>query len=151
MRYIIVELHDVALDLQAGKKVLIPIGIATLRSSDGYENESDDTEVANDPRLDETVIDVNDETGIFITADDDDEIAEYNEDVVIVPASVAQLRALPEYDKENVSPNAELTIRQIFEGKGDEGTVVYDRNGFYNHDYFACKWNEPGRAVSWRP
>jgi hypothetical protein len=133
VRYIIVELQDVELDLVDGDKVLIPIGVADLhRSGDAYpylERNTPET----DPRIDEKVIAANPNT---LYEDDEPALTDNNEDTVIVPATIAQLRSLPLYEVDNLTPEAELTIRQVFENNGTIATEVYDRNGFYEHDYF---------------
>jgi uncharacterized protein (TIGR02271 family) len=58
--------------------------------------------------------------------------------------SVAQLNALPEYEKGKLSQETERSIRNIFERSGQLGSAAvsdaqsqgYDREGFYNHNHF---------------
>jgi uncharacterized protein (TIGR02271 family) len=97
VRYIItkLDLEDSNLD---GRKVLVPIGIATLHKED--------------------------------------------DDVVLPGVTLAQLQSLPEYDKDNFSPETEHSIRNIFGGVG--GAVAgaalapgsRNDDSFYDHDHF---------------
>jgi len=144
VRYIIVDLDDNELGLDNDKKVLIPIGIAELHESDeteeeevdddGYINEDDETvekgSVINNTETLEpigyTKNDVN---------DNDRYDPAYDGDVVIIPGTLEQLRELPAYEDQNLTPEAELTIRRIFSEPNYE-LSEYNRNEFYEHDHF---------------
>jgi stress response protein YsnF len=97
VRYIVLDLHENEHNTTS-KKVLIPIGLATLHEED--------------------------------------------DDVIIQDVTTAQIQRLPEYDKDNVSPAYESSIRNIFSmSGGTEGTVsteAYSENDgdFYDHDHF---------------
>ena len=137
VRYLIVDLDDNELNLD-DKKVLIPIGVAELYDSDtnddGYEEDETDTNTTglNKTDSDDTLPDHgmirDNEQGIYDPETDGD--------VVIVPATLEQLKALPAYEKGNLTPQMESTVRNIFEGAAVAGAVAYDRNNFYDHDQF---------------
>lgn len=145
VRYIIVDLDDNELELDTDKKVLIPIGIAELYESDETEEEVDDDE--------DTYIDEDDRTVEKSTATNTTETLEpigytennvydndrynpaYDGDVVIIPGTLEQLRELPAYEDQNLTPEAELTIRRIFSEPNYE-LSEYNRNEFYEHDHF---------------
>ena len=133
VRYLIVDLDDNELNLDKDKKVLIPIGVADL-----YDTDSRDSNVTGDGR--DTVISPSDDTlaehGMTSETENDFYQPEGDGDVVIVPATLEQLNALPAYEKGNVTPEMESTVRSIFEGVGAAGAVAYDRNNFYDHDHF---------------
>jgi hypothetical protein len=118
VRYLIVELNDSQLDITAGKNVLIPIGIAKLYSSRNVDDNVAGTAAS------PTVVAAG--NGLYDP--------EFDGDVVVIQVNSTQLAQLPEYVENNVTPKTELTIRHIFEGP--DNTLTYDRNGFYDHDYF---------------
>ena len=68
-------------------------------------------------------------------------------DVVILPnVTVEQLKALPAYEKDQVTPQVESTIREIFEGAGVAGTALV-ADDFYNHEHFnEDRFYNPGSA-----
>jgi len=131
VRYLVVDLDDNKMGVNEDKKVLIPIGIASL-----YEDgkKQDDIRGVRDPNADSVVI-VNDPDMVAVGYNP------YNDgDVVIVPATSQQLEWLPVYEKDNVNPLAETHVRRVFEGSGAEvlniSDPVYNRDDFYRHDHF---------------
>lgn len=138
VRYLIVNLEDSEINVTDGKDVLIPIGIAKLYSSSndiseevaGTENDT----VEGATVINETVIDTTNPTPVFYEGNDGLYNPAFDGDVVIVPATANQLALLPGYVHNEVTPQMELAIRHVFEGP--DTTLAYDRNGFYNHDYF---------------
>ncbi|WP_345949249.1 PRC and DUF2382 domain-containing protein [Mucilaginibacter sp. PAMB04274] len=140
VRYLIVDLDGNKLGLDEDKKVLIPIGLAKLYDDgnvqDGNGNAQEEHEVEDrvDSELEtDSVFDADlDEDGVYDPYDDGE--------VVIVPVTAEQLAGLPAYEKGNVSPETESTIRHIFEGPGVAGlagaATAYNREDFYTHDHF---------------
>ncbi|MCC8424676.1 PRC-barrel domain-containing protein [Mucilaginibacter sp. UR6-11] len=134
VRYLVVSLEDSEIDVTDGKNVLIPIGIAQLYSSSndlseavaGTDGSTVNSVTVIDPVDHSAVIYEGNESGMYNPA--------YDGNVVIIPATAAQLVLLPGYVPGSVSPEMELATRHAFEGSAT--TLVYDRNGFYNHDYF---------------
>jgi len=125
VRYIIVDLEENELDLDVDKKVLVPIGIAELVEEDDDDEDVDD---------DDTVTTA---TDADVTEDEVD--GDYYDEVVVLPNVTAQqLIALPAYEKGNLTPETETSIRSIFEGPSAENTL-YERETFYTHDHFSNK------------
>jgi len=144
VRYIIVDLDDNELGLDTDKKVLIPIGIAELHESDETEEEETDNDennyVNNDDTVERTSVIGENETvepvGYTENIIDNDRYnPAYDGDVVIIPGILEQLRELPAYEDQNLTPEAELTIRRIFSEPNYE-LSEYNRNEFYEHDHF---------------
>lgn len=126
VRYIIVDLEDNELDIDNDKKVLVPIGIAELRG----EYDEDSTETDTITEIDRTEDNIDDEQ------DDDTS----DEEVVYLPTVTAeQLLALPGYEKGNLSPENETTIRNVFEPPVADTVVLYQPDTFYTHDHFNNK------------
>lgn len=131
VRYLVVDLDDNKMGVNEDKKVLVPIGIASL-----YEDgkKQDDVRGVRDPNADSVVV-VNDPGMVGVGYNP------YNDgDVVIVPATSQQLEWLPVYEKDNVNPLAEMHVRRVFEGAGGEvlniSDPAYNRDVFYTHDHF---------------
>ena len=76
------------------------------------------------------------------SAETDRDIYDPHEDgeVVIAPVTAEQLRELPPYEKGNVTPEIESTVRRIFEGLSAAGlaggAAAYNKDDFYAHDHF---------------
>jgi uncharacterized protein (TIGR02271 family) len=123
VRYLVVDL-DQKLGLDTDKKVLVPIGLAELYKDGHAQDEENNTDI--DSQV----------AGVYDPSTDGK--------VVIVPVSAQQLAALPSYQKGNVSPETESTVRNIFSGLGAAGlgaglaagAVAYNREEFYTHDHF---------------
>jgi uncharacterized protein (TIGR02271 family) len=155
VRYLVVDLDDNELELENDdRKVLIPIGLAELHSDDIEDEEKDENEDRSPLNQESKRTDVLNESGLEEneTGFDENERAFEREpglneaetiydpreggDVVIVPnVTTQQLNALPAYEKDQVTPQLETTIRNIFEGVGLAGTVVA-ADDFYNHEHF---------------
>jgi hypothetical protein len=133
VRYLIVEL-DQKLGLEDYKKVLVPIGIAELYK-DGHAQDEEDS-------INEEYATSNDATVDVESGYETDEIYDPTNDgkVVIVPASIAQLALLPSYQKGNITPETESSVRDIFSGLGAAGLAEdvssYNRDDFYIHEHF---------------
>jgi hypothetical protein len=133
VRYLVVELNE-KLGLDNYKKVLVPIGIAELYK-DGHAQDEEDNIDSQDNIRDKTIADV--ESGY-----DTEEIYDpFNDgDIVIVPISLAQMALLPSYEKGNVTPETESSVRDIFSGHGATGLTAglssYNRDDFYIHEHF---------------
>jgi hypothetical protein len=133
VRYLIVEL-DQKLGLDDYKKVLVPIGIAELYK-DGHAQDEEDSINEEYATSDDATVDVK-------SGYQTDEIYDPTKDgkVVIVPVSMAQMALLPSYQKGNVTPETESSVRDIFSGLGAaglaEGVSSYNRDDFYIHEHF---------------
>ncbi len=99
VKYMVVDMDSNKLQLDKGRKVLIPIDIADLHSK-----HADKSSVVQhmehkvyDPAFDGNV-------------------------VILRRVSIAQLNALPLYEKNHLSPQTEMAIRNIFEKKGGGGS-----------------------------
>ena len=141
VRYLIVDLDENEFDLDKDKKVLIPIGVADLYDEDLEADE--EKSISGDTSSDQSV-----------TADSGHGTYDPKEDgnVVIVPATFEQLAALPAYEKDNVTPEMESTIRSIFETGAVAATVGYNRNDFYDHGHFdADKYYDRGNSAESLP
>jgi len=60
---------------------------------------------------------------------------EAKDDVILPNITIKQLNALPGYEKDNVTPEFETAVRDVFE----EGVVIHTTNewkDFYEHDHF---------------
>jgi hypothetical protein len=142
VRYLVVNLQGLEIDVKYSDTVLIPIGVAKLYSRDedipAANADSEVTEaVYTDPNADSYVID--NETGVFNVDDAGQEIIYdpyIDGDVVIVPATADQLRQLPAYEKGNLTPATEAAIRRVFDSESIFEESTYNRNEFYNHDHF---------------
>jgi hypothetical protein len=139
VRYLIVNLQASELDIKFESRVLIPIGIAKLYSNDNRTDaEIRETSTFNpNPELSADSYEVDKETGVFTNNVVTTAIYDPTQDgdIVIVPATVEQLRQLPQYEKDNLTPATESTIRRVFEGDGVK-EEPYARNDFYDHDHF---------------
>jgi sporulation protein YlmC with PRC-barrel domain len=65
------------------------------------------------------------------------ELHDKDDDVILRNVSIEQLRALPEYDDDDLDTNFETSIRNIFSGTGSAmtGTAASDTD-FYTHEHF---------------
>jgi stress response protein YsnF len=67
---------------------------------------------------------------------------ESGDDIILEGVSAQQLESLPEYDKDNLTPDMEHSIRNTYAGSALAGTAlasnpdVSDRESFYDHDHF---------------
>jgi uncharacterized protein (TIGR02271 family) len=130
VRYIIVDLEDNEFGLDGDKKVLVPIGIAELHG----EDDDDDTDTAGD-------VDFSTNTNADFRSETDGDTEGFDEDTVVLPTITAeQLSELPAYKKDELTPETESTIRNIFAGDvagaSIAGAAAYERESFYNHDHF---------------
>nr|WP_288809426.1 PRC-barrel domain-containing protein [uncultured Sphingobacterium sp.] len=142
VRYLIVDLNDTDLVVEENKKILVPIGLASLYDGKRIQASNDETYVTPPVEpINHSVIFTVDEipteepaTDYLYNPADDGE-------VVIISVNEDQLIRLPDYQKDHVGPETELSIRQVFEGTGDVGFVVsassYDSTEFYNHYHFS--------------
>ena len=152
VRYLVVDLDSNTLGIEQDKKVLIPIGIAELYNRDGVSQseideesiEDQDLAVDHDPEArmaaGDEVVHIGDPEAGFPT---EGAVYSPSEDgeVVIAPVTAAQLLELPAYEQGNVTSEAELIVRHVFEGQFAQGlaaraTTVYNKNEFYTHEHF---------------
>lgn len=124
VRYLVVDMNGNELHLDEGRRVLIPIGIAELYSKRDYKK---------------SVVQVH-RDGSYDKKHDPYDPA-YDGNVVVLPGvNIAQLNALPLYEKDHLSPDIEMAIRKIFESSGQDSSSVHDhtynRDKFYDHDHF---------------
>jgi stress response protein YsnF len=139
VRYLVVDLDGNKLGLDEDKKVLVPIGVAELYDDGHAQDEVDDIDEDNDI---EDRVDLETDAVSDVETDDEDGIYDPYDDgeVIIVPATAEQLAELPAYEKGNVTPETESTVRNIFTGLGAAGlaagTTAYTRDDFYTHDHF---------------
>ncbi|WP_333624758.1 PRC-barrel domain-containing protein [Sphingobacterium siyangense] len=142
VRYIIIDLHDAEFVIDEDKKVLVPIGLASLYDGTQIQpsNEEAYTTPAVEP-IDHSVILTVDEipteepaTDYLYNPADDGE-------VVVISVNEDQLIRLPAYQQDQLDPETELSIRHIFEGTGDVGFIVsessYHPTEFYDHYHFS--------------
>lgn len=142
VRYIIIDLHDAEFVIDEDKKVLAPIGLASLY--DGTQIQASNEEAYTTPAvepIDHSVILTVDEIPteepamdyLYNPADDGE--------VVVISVSEDQLIRLPAYQQNQLDPETELSIRHIFEGTGDVGFIVsessYHPTEFYDHYHFS--------------
>jgi stress response protein YsnF len=133
VRYLVVELSQ-KLGLDDDKKVLVPIGIAELYK-DGYAQDQEDNIITENSVESYTDSNLNldyETEGVYDPSSDGK--------VVVLPVSIEQLVLLPSYQKGNITPEIESTIRNIFSGLGAaglaEGLSSYNRDDFYTHEHF---------------
>ncbi len=142
VRYIIIDLHDAEFVIDEDKKVLVPIGLASLY--DGTQIQASNEEAYPTPAvepIDHSVILTVDEipteepaTDYLYNPADDGE-------VVVISVNEDQLIRLPAYQQDQLDPETELSIRHVFEGTGDVGFIVressYHPTEFYDHYHFS--------------
>ncbi len=135
VRYLVVDLDGNKLGLDEDKKVLVPIGIASLYNNGDIQDADNWVQQDNEA---EGRIDSGLESDANLNTDNNDSIYDpYNDGkVVLVPVTAGQLIQLPAYKKDYVTPDTESTVRHIFEGLGATGFVAYNRDDFYAHDHF---------------
>jgi hypothetical protein len=128
VRYLVVDSNKLHLD--KGRKVLIPIGIADLYSK--KERIRDDERAYDDNRNSHS------EEYVVQRKGHNAYDPAYDGNVVILPGvTIAQLNALPLYEKNHLSPQTETAIRKIFGGKGaSSNSPDYNQDEFYNHEHF---------------
>ncbi|MFI5160992.1 MAG: PRC-barrel domain-containing protein [Sphingobacteriales bacterium] len=109
VRYLVIDLDDNELNLEEGRNVLVPIGIAELytKSDHRRDHDVDPAYEAYDPAEDGNV-------------------------VFLPEINAVQLDALPLYEKNHLSPHVEMAIRKILEPGGSR----YDEDEFYRHENF---------------
>ena len=136
VRYLVIDLNKKELNLDDDRKVLVPIGVAELHTGD--RNSDYDAETENAGRTNSAVADdrIVYEYGDDTTGTDRNYDIDEDDEVVIVPATVEQLRELPVYEKHQVTPEIESRIRSIFSGASGAGAGVYNRDDFYSHEHF---------------
>lgn len=142
VRYLIVDLNDAEFVIEDEKKVLVPIGLASLY--DGTKIQASNDEAYPTPPVEpinHSVIFTVDEipteepaTDYLYNPADDGE-------VVVISISEDQAIRLPAYQPDQVDPETELSVRHVFEGTGDVGFIVsannYDPTEFYKHYHFS--------------
>jgi hypothetical protein len=130
VRYLVVDMDSNKLHLDKGRKVLIPIGIADLYSK--KERVRDDERAYEDDR------DLHHKEYVVQRKGHNAYDPAYDGNVVILPGvTIAQLNALPLYEKNHLSPQTETAIRKIFGGKeASSSSPDYNQDEFYNHDHF---------------
>ena len=141
VRYIIVDLKDADFVVEEDKKILAPIGLASLYDGKRIQTSNDEANLAAPVEpINHSVIFTVDEipteepaTDYLYNPADDGE-------VVVISVNEDQLIRLPGYQKDDLDPETELSIRRVFEATGDMGFVVnsssYDSTEFYNHYHF---------------
>lgn len=154
VRYIIVDLDDADFGIEDDKKIAIPIGLASLYDGNHIQ-------ASNDEPRSQAPSGVPVDTDVF-SADHKIGMKEYTEEnlynplddgeVVVIAISSDQLIRLPAYQKDGLSPEIEVAIRNIFEGTGEVDAAAskapYDTSVFYNHNYFdEDKFYARGRSV----
>lgn len=68
------------------------------------------------------------------------ELHEKDDDVILPNITIEQLRALPEYDDDDLSSETETSIRNVFSGIGSTtvgSSLSSNDTDFYSHDHFA--------------
>jgi len=109
VRYLVIDLGNNELNLEEGRAVLVPIGIAELYTKTDHRRTSDV-----DPAYE-----------AYDPAEDGN--------VVFLPdVTAGQIDALPLYEKNHLSPHVEMAIRKILE----PGNNRYDNDEFYRHEQF---------------
>jgi PRC-barrel domain len=115
VRYLVLNMDSNKLHLDKGRKVLVPIGIADLYRKSDKKDDRDDRRNAYDPAYDGDI-------------------------VVLKGVSIAQLNALPLYEKGHLSHHIEIAIKNIFDKRGSDGSSsnasAYNTNEFYEHENF---------------
>ena len=142
VRYLIIDLNDAEFVVEEDKKILVPIGLASLYDGTKIQA-SNDTAYPTPPvePINHSVIFTVDEipteepaTDYLYNPADDGE-------VVVLSIAEDQVIRLPAYQEHHVDPKTELSIRHIFEGTGNVGFVVsdnsYDPSTFYTHYHFS--------------
>lgn len=142
VRYIIIDLHDADFVIDEDKKVLAPIGLASLY--DGTQIQASNEETTLDPPVEPI------DPSVILTVDEiptEEPATDYlynpadDGEVVVISVSEDQLIRLPAYQQGEVTPETELSVRHVFEGTGDVGFVVgtntYDQTAFYDHYHFS--------------
>jgi sporulation protein YlmC with PRC-barrel domain len=81
------------------------------------------------------------------------ELHEKDDDVILRNVSIEQLRALPEYDDDDLDSNLESSIRNIFSGTGASMTGTALSNAasndtdFYSHEHFNNNLNRNRSSI----
>ena len=123
VRYLIVDLNDAEFVIEDEKKVLVPIGLASLY--DGTKIQASNDEAYPTPSVEPI------NHSVIFTVDE----------VVVISISEDQAIRLPAYQPDQVDPETELSVRHVFEGTGDVGFIVsannYDPTEFYKHYHFS--------------
>ncbi|MGE8429484.1 MAG: PRC-barrel domain-containing protein [Sphingobacterium sp.] len=142
VRYLIVDLNDAEFVIEEDKKILVPIGLASLY--DGTKIQASNDEAYPTPAVEPinhseifTVDEIPTEepaTDYLYNPADDGE-------VVVISISEDQAIRLPAYLTDQLDPETELSVRHVFEGTGDVGFIVsannYDPAEFYKHYHFS--------------
>jgi len=141
VRYLIIDLNDAEFVIDEDKKILAPIGLASLY--DGKRIQASNEE----PNVTPPVEPIN--HSVIFTVDEiptEEPATDYlynpadDGEVVVISVTEDQLIRLPTYLQDHVDPETELSVRHIFEGTGDVGFVVssnsYDPADFYSHYHF---------------
>jgi hypothetical protein len=120
VRYLVLDLSGNKLNLDKGRKVLVPIGVAEIYRKDNRKNK-----IAHD-------------------AADHSYYPEEDGNIVILPEVTAEhLNALPLYERDHLSKHIEMAIRNIFLRSDSEissaPTEPYDAGAddFYRHKQFS--------------
>ncbi len=140
VRYIVIDINNSKLDIEQ-KKIIVPIGAASLYD-DGRIQGRDNDNILN--RRSGSLN--NDE--MVVEGDSQLPLQEYektynpNDDgkVVVIPINKEHILLLPAYHRQNVSPETELSVRQVFDGLdgtiSNVGAIEYKPDEFYNHEHF---------------
>lgn len=111
VRYIVVNFSGNELHLESDRHVLIPISVADLYSDKDYQKSIVPVSATEHlPR-----------NGAYDPSNDGDV-------VVLRDVTIAQLNALPLYEKNHLSPDVERAIRQIFDRSVSDESVRHDEH-----------------------
>ena len=138
VRYIILDLADNELGVDVDRKVLIPIGIAKIYNSAGEMSGGQPLPSETNSPLTEggTITSTDEDMESLYDAGEISYHPAYDSEVVIIPADLAQLSALPSYEKAHIPPKDEIAIRRVFEGTDAVDAAAYNRHDFYAHGHF---------------
>jgi len=132
VRYLIIDLNDAEFVIDEDKKILAPIGLASLYDGKRLQASNEEPNVAPPVEpINHSVLFTVDEipteepaTDYLYNPVDDGE-------VVVISVTEDQLIRLPDYQKDAVDPEMELSVRHVFEGTSDVGFVV-NEDAFYS-------------------
>lgn len=140
VRYIVIDINNSELDVEP-KKILVPIGIATLYD-DGRIQDNDNLHNRRNESSNMAEDRVADIGAPLDTRELDKTIYNPNDDgkIVVIPVTVEHILQLPAYYTEQISPETEFAVRRVFNGldetKPNAGDIEYKSDEFYNHEHF---------------
>lgn len=131
VRYLVVDLDASELGLEDDRKVLVPIGVASIHDKKKYDNDVEDRD--DDDNGDKVRLAGDD---VLDSPYQNSRFNPHNErHLVSVPVDINQLRTLPAYKKHYVSPEVESAVMRVFQGVDNTAPYTYDSD-FYKHEHF---------------